>query len=156
MSICTLKCIYETNACPTAMPSVSLRDTTRLRGNLSLERTVNELTTTVEKLAVAVDDLKLTNEGLHKRADERLSIILEAINRSANQQLGNPALAAGKEENGPSAYLKNPHPTAELNAVVELVVSRARERVGTKDKSALHNSLRVSSGFMRSSMCLLV
>ncbi|KAF8596796.1 hypothetical protein BDV93DRAFT_570628 [Ceratobasidium sp. AG-I] len=109
---------------------------------------VNDLTTTVERLSATVDDLKLTNE----HNDEKLSLVLETITK-LSLQASNPALdqstPAEVEKNDLSAYLKNPPITPELTDIIERVVIGARDRVGRKDKSALHNSVMVREASVR-------
>ena len=114
---------------------------------------MNELTTTVCGLKATVEDLKRTNEDLHKRADEKLGLILDSIAGLTNVQASDPALApstsTGVAKNDPSAYLKNPPVTPELTTIVTLVVSGACDRVEKKkeDQHPLINSMKVKKVF---------
>lgn len=106
---------------------------------------MNGLATTVEKLVVTIEELK---GELSKRADEDLRLVLEAVSKISNPQTSDPAASISTKavKEGPLSYLRNPDVTPELDAIIKLVVSGARER-GKQDKdkkNLLQNSLKVS------------
>lgn len=117
---------------------------TSARSTLSLERQVNDLANKLEKYTESSDEQ-------HRRADEKLTRLLEFVSRLGPGDVGSGQAPASRSASmslvGPDAkpYLSNPKPTPELIAIISKVVSEARNRVGKKKGGADDNSMKVSS-----------